>query len=59
MERTHAQAIAAIFRVSGGRGELASLVSRCGGAGEFIDGWTTFFDDAPIKRIFRQYGINW
>jgi hypothetical protein len=54
-----ANCIAQIFEVSGRRGELSSLVSACGGSDEFIDGWSTGFNDEAIKRAFNRYGIRY
>ena len=51
--------IAQIFEVSASRGQLRRLVDACGGADEFIDGWSTGFNDERTKRVFRANGIDW
>ena len=53
-----ANCIAQVFEVAAQRGWLGRLVSDCGGADEFIDGWSTGFDDSRIKRVFRRNGIR-
>jgi hypothetical protein len=45
--------------VAARRGWLNQLVDECGGADDFIDGWSTGFDDAAIKAVFRRNGIRW
>ncbi len=54
-----ANAIARVFEEAARRGTLGRLVSDCGGADEFIDGWSTGFDDSRIKRVFDRNGIRY
>ena len=54
-----ANCIAQVFEVAAQRGWLSRLVSACGGADEFIDGWSTGFDDSRIKRVFNRNGIKY
>jgi hypothetical protein len=54
-----ADCIGAVFEEAARRGTLNRLVSECGGADDFIDGWSTGFNDERIKRVFRRNGIDW
>jgi hypothetical protein len=54
-----ADCIGAVFEEAARRGTLHRLVSECGGADDFIDGWSTGFNDERIKRVFRRNGIDW
>ncbi len=54
-----ANCIAQVFEVAARQGNLQRMVDACGGADEFIDGWSTGFNDEAIKRVFRRNGIEW
>ncbi len=54
-----ANCIAQVFEVAAQRGWLHRLVNACGGGDEFIDGWSTGFDDRAIKRVFDRNGIRY
>jgi hypothetical protein len=54
-----ANCCAKVFTVAAQRGWLHRLVSQCGGADEFIDGFSTGFDDSAIKSVFRRNGVRW
>jgi hypothetical protein len=54
-----ANCIAQVFEVAAQQGHLARLVADCGGADDFIDGWSTGFDDSAIKRVFDRNGIRY
>jgi hypothetical protein len=49
--------IAMVFESAAEKGWLGRMVDQLGGGSEFIDGWTSFFDDEAIKTVFRRNGI--
>lgn len=55
-----ADCIAQVFEEAASRGMLRQVLAASEyDPDDFIDGWTTGFDDSRIKRVFRSNGIDW